>query len=112
MLSNVSVLQYDMRQSRHWEFKAQPDVLVLPSRLSALARDVSGTLVVNPGHLTRGVGGGTFAQLHIHPLKEADLRASIVQQPAGGATNGAGAADAQAYPHSVCARTSVSINKI
>jgi hypothetical protein len=75
----VVLMQYDMRQSRHWEFSTQPDVLVLPSRLAALAKEVSGCLVVNPGQLTRGVGGGTFAQLCIHPHKEGDLRASIVQ---------------------------------
>jgi len=37
-------------------------VLILPSRLNALAKDVFGTLVVNPGPLTRGVGGGIYAQ--------------------------------------------------
>jgi hypothetical protein len=111
----VVLMQYDMRQSRHWEFSTQPDVLVLPSRLAALAKEVSGCLVVNPGQLTRGVGGGTFAQLCIHPHKEGDLRASIVQ----GAAHAAPAAGAQgqlppadAYPHAVPARTAVTISKI
>lgn len=88
-------------------------MLVLPSRLAALAKEVFGTLVVNPGPLTRGVGGGTFAQLSIHPIREADLRASIVQNNthAGGAQQ-AQVPPADAFPHLVAARTSVTIKKI
>ena len=115
-------IQYDLRHSKHWEFQAHPDVLILPSRLNALAKDVFGTLVVNPGPLTRGVGGGTFAQLSIHPIKEADLRASIVQQNTASQSHGgvalsqaaaaAAVPSADAFPHNVAGRTSVIISKI
>lgn len=103
-----------MRQSKHWEFSTAPDVMILPSRLAALAKEVFGTLVVNPGQLTRGVGGGTFAQLAIHPHKEGDLRAAIVQSatPAAAAAGQAAVPPAEAYPHAVAARTAVTITKI
>lgn len=65
--------QFDIRHSRHWEFKVNPDVLILPSRLAPLAKDVHGSILVNPGQLTKGIGGGTFAELTIHPMKEAEL---------------------------------------
>lgn len=112
----VSYGQYDLRHSKHWEFNAHPDVLILPSRLAALAKEVFGTLVVNPGPLTRGVGGGTFAQLSIHPIKEADLRASIVQNNTTAGQHQhqqqLQVPPAEAYPHRVAARTSVTIAKI
>jgi DNA polymerase alpha subunit B len=102
-----STAQYDLRHSRHWEFETRPDVLVLPSRLAALAKDVFGTLVVNPGALTRGVGGGTYAQMDIHPLKEADLRSAVLAQ----STQSPGTAG-DAMPHGVSSRTAVTISKI
>lgn len=102
-----------MRQSKHWEFNAHPDVLILPSRLAALAKEVHGSLVVNPGQLTRGVGGGTFASLTVHPFKETDLRASIVQSQGAAPVAGAAAVPpAEAYPHAVAMRTAVTISKI
>jgi len=70
-----TLAQCDLRHARHWQLKTSPDVLITPSKLSHMVRDVLGTLVVNPGHLTKGVNGGTFAELAIHPMKEEDLRA-------------------------------------
>lgn len=112
------VSQYDLRHSKHWEFQAHPDVLILPSRLNPIAKEVFGSLVVNPGALTRGAGGGTFAQLAIHPIKEADLRAAIVQQSTAHQSGASVVSDdtkltlAEAFPHQVAARTSVTISKI
>jgi len=114
--------QYDLRHARHWEFDSRPDVMVLPSRLAALAKDVFGTLVVNPGPLTRGVGGGTYAQMDIHPHKEGDLRAAILkhnqqqqqQQQHSGLDKDTAASESGSdfVPHMVSARTSVTIRKI
>jgi DNA polymerase alpha subunit B len=47
--------------------KTSPDILITPSKLAPLARNVLGTLVVNPGTLTKGSNGGTYAELAIHP---------------------------------------------
>lgn len=90
--------QFDLRHSRHWEFKVNPDVLILPSRLAPLAKDVHGSMLVNPGQLTKGIGGGTYAEMSIHPVKEDDLRrAATFNQP---------------LDHNIFARTSLSIVKI
>lgn len=74
-------------------------MLILPSRLGALAKDVHGSVLVNPGQLTKGIGGGTFAELSIHPMREEDLRDAVIQ----------GKAEVE---HNVFARTSLSIVKI
>lgn len=61
-------IQLDLRQSRHWEITTQPDILILPSRLAPIAKDLNNTLIINPGFLAKGRGGGTFADLVINPL--------------------------------------------
>lgn len=50
--------------------------MILPSRLAPLAKDVLGTLVVNPGTLAKGVSGGTFAEMAIHPIEQKKLKES------------------------------------
>ena len=32
-----------MRQAKHWQMKRAPDVLVIPSRMNPLMRDIEGT---------------------------------------------------------------------
>jgi hypothetical protein len=44
-----------------------PDVLILPSKLNTFAKDYKGSVVINPGHLTKGKGGGSFLELAIAP---------------------------------------------
>jgi DNA polymerase alpha subunit B len=44
-----------------------PDVLITPSRLRPLAKAVDGTLVVNPGTLSKMNSGGTYARITIAP---------------------------------------------
>jgi len=77
-----------------------PDVLILPSRLAHMARDVLGTVIVNPGSLAKGPNGGTFAEISIHPLKEEELRAQHLENTR------------EEVPHAVSARTAVNIMKI
>ncbi len=91
---------FDLRHSRHWEFSnAQPDVLVLPSRLAPMCKDARGSLMINTGQLAKGVAGGTYAQLAIHPIPEADLRTAAIQGQ-------------EHFPHNVCERTGVKIVRI
>jgi DNA polymerase alpha subunit B len=64
------------------DLPCSPDVLVSPSDLAPFAKLVSPsssssessggveTVVINPGRLTRGVTGGTYAKVVIAPLKE------------------------------------------
>lgn len=61
----------DITQREKFAMPVQPDVLILPSRLTCTAMDVSnGTTVVNPGHLVKGAIGGSFAVMDIHPVKK------------------------------------------
>jgi DNA polymerase alpha subunit B len=91
--------QLDLRQAKHWQMKLSPDILVIPSKLSHLATDVMGTLVVNPGQLTKGSFGGTFAEMSIHPIVEEELRNAIIDSKGPMA-------------HKVSSRTRVDILKI
>ena len=50
-----------------------PDILVLPSDLRFFTKNVSGTLVVNPGRLTKFGAGGTFAKLAVHAPRRNDI---------------------------------------
>ncbi|CAM9929011.1 unnamed protein product, partial [Discosporangium mesarthrocarpum] len=62
----------DLRHAPRWELPVTPDVLLLPSRLAQFAKEVQGCLCVNPGQVARGTGGGTYAEMAIHPMpKEA-----------------------------------------
>jgi DNA polymerase alpha subunit B len=80
--------------------QVSPDVLILPSKLAHMARDVLGTVVVNPGSLAKGANGGTYAEVAIHPVKEDALRSLHLANAK------------EPMPHAVPARTSVNIMKI
>ena len=82
--------------------KTTPDILLLPSKLTPIARNVLGTLVVNPGMLTKGSNGGTYAELAIHPVPEGTIRDAIIANKAPSATN----------PFPVPDRTAVVVKKI
>ena len=52
----------------------QPDILITPSKLAPFARAaLEQTVVVNPGFLTKGETGGTYATIQIHPMKRETL---------------------------------------
>lgn len=57
-----------------------PDVLILPSKLSTSVSDVLGSLIVNPGQLSKGKNGGTYLEMHIHPHKEEVLRTAVMEE--------------------------------
>ncbi len=71
-----AVAQLDLKHADKWRMPITPDVLLLPSKLAYFARDVRGCLCVNPGKLSRGSSGGTFAELVVHPLPKAELEKS------------------------------------
>jgi DNA polymerase alpha subunit B len=59
----------DMKQSEGWKMPCRPDLLIVPSRLSPFCSPVlDSTLVLNPGHLTKGTTGGTYAIMDIRPM--------------------------------------------
>ncbi|CAB3248945.1 unnamed protein product [Arctia plantaginis] len=49
----------------HAQMSTTPHVLVLPSNFRYFVKEVNGCVVVNPEHLTKGTGGGTFARISI-----------------------------------------------
>ncbi|PZC75490.1 hypothetical protein B5X24_HaOG206031 [Helicoverpa armigera] len=49
----------------HAQMSCTPHILVLPSNFRYFVKDVNGCVVVNPEHLSKGTGGGTFARLLI-----------------------------------------------
>lgn len=89
--------QLDLRHSEHWRMPVTPDLLLLPSKLTPFAKDVGGALCINPGTLTKGGGGGTYAMLNIHPLPFDRLEKM---------------APGTEVPHEVARRTSVEIVRI
>ena len=52
MASTVAEAPVDLRQHAKWRLPVAPDLLIAPSRLAPFARDVAGTLVLNPGPKT------------------------------------------------------------
>ena len=65
-----SGMTMDVTKRTAYSIPVQPDLMVVPSKLASLAKDVTGgTVVVNPGHLVRGtVGGGTYAIVNVNPV--------------------------------------------
>jgi DNA polymerase alpha subunit B len=64
----------DLKHMEQWNMPCQPDLLVVPSKLTCFARTVlDKTVVVNPGQLTKGTTGGTYALMEIHPFKRETL---------------------------------------
>lgn len=61
----------DLTKSTQWEMEVQPDILIVPSKLTSFARKVlDSTVVVNPGALTKNATGGTYAVMDVHPMKK------------------------------------------
>jgi DNA polymerase alpha subunit B len=64
----------DLKRMDGWKMSSRPDILIIPSRLTAFASSVlDSTVVVNPGHLVKGTTGGTYAMMDIHPMKRERL---------------------------------------
>jgi len=90
----------DMKQQDGWKMPCKPDVLILPSKLTPFCAPILGsTIAVNPGHLTKGTTGGTYAIMEISPIAREKLEEH--------------AADcAAALPHNVQDRMQVEIKRI
>jgi len=54
-----------------------PHVLLLPSDLNNFVRDISGTTVINPGRLTKGVGPGTYSIFKLSKGEEGKLQTRV-----------------------------------
>ena len=65
-------MMLDTTLAQRLQLPATPDVLVLPSDLNSFAKlatagaaQMGSTVCVNPGRLTKGSSGGTFAYLQV-----------------------------------------------
>lgn len=89
----------NLKKMNKWKMPSQPDILIIPSKLTSFARTVlDSTVVVNPGHLCRDTTGGTYAIMEVHPIKRDKLE-------------NAGSEDVQ-MQHGVNERTRVEIKRI
>jgi DNA polymerase alpha subunit B len=113
-----ALAQMDLRHMPEWTMKQSPDVLLLPSKLGAngYISTVLDTLIVNPGTLVKGQsGGGTYAEMHIHPLKKEELLEAVksaeteVKLEGSGSGSGSGGG---LMKHGVAKRTHTKVIKI
>jgi len=71
--------------SEHLAMPSRLDILLAPSDLGPCAKAVrpaggqAAAVVVNPGRLSKGAGGGSFAHLHVHAPKEGGAMADSVR---------------------------------
>jgi DNA polymerase alpha subunit B len=58
----------------------QPDILIVPSKLNPFVKEVmNGTVVVNPGALTKNSTGGTYAVMDVHPMKKEKVEEALAE---------------------------------
>ncbi|KAF9431268.1 DNA-directed DNA polymerase alpha subunit pol12 [Podila epigama] len=63
----------DYNQYELMDLRVCPDVLIVPSKLKQFAKTVDKVVVLNPHHLSKGLAGGMFAKMTIHPLSASEL---------------------------------------
>ncbi|OQR96341.1 DNA polymerase subunit alpha B [Achlya hypogyna] len=57
----------DLKYLPQYQMPVTPDILILPSVLNRFCGSVQNTLCINPGQLSKGVAGGTYAQVTLLP---------------------------------------------
>jgi DNA polymerase alpha subunit B len=88
----------DLKQQDGWKMPCRPDVLIVPSKLSPFCAPVlENTIVVNPGHLTKGTTGGTYAIMEVSPMSRESLDDAV---------------DTVQLPHNVQERLQLEIKRI
>ena len=60
----------DLNHRKHFQIGTTPDILILPSKLNHFCGQVKDSICLNPGALTKGVSGGTFATITVFPKEE------------------------------------------
>lgn len=60
-------------------FRAQPDVIFTPSDLKLCAKNIAGTICVNPGNVVKGMqSGGSYALMTVEPLSAMAMNTVMV----------------------------------
>ncbi|MBW0519102.1 hypothetical protein O181_058817 [Austropuccinia psidii MF-1] len=56
-----------------------PDILIMPTNFTAFAKAIDSTVIVNPRHLCKGKGVGTYARFTIHPYDPQSLQNAMME---------------------------------
>ena len=106
--NNSIATNIDLRHMKaHLKMPITPDICLLPSRLSPFARPVMGSLVINPGFVTKATSGGTYSVMTIHPPAKEGL-----EQEMGGEKGGDSSQKTKLVTHKVIERAQVDIVRI
>jgi len=65
-------LEYD-HLVEHIALPLTPDIMLLPSQLKHFVKNINGSLIVNPGQLTKYANGGTFSRIAVHAPRRVDI---------------------------------------
>lgn len=67
----------DMTRMKNWLLPCTPDIMIVPSKLTSFASTIlDNTVFINPGHITRGLTGGTYGIMEVHPIPRGVLELS------------------------------------
>ena len=62
-------INLDIARLKNWLLPCSPDIMIVPSKLTCIASPIlDSTVFINPGHLARGLTGGTYGIMEIHPF--------------------------------------------
>ena len=89
-----------------------PDILIIPSKLVPFAKEINGTLVINPGPLAKGNGGGTYAEVTVHPMKHDGTEDQVAASISGNDNEMSKDTTEKQIFHDVCSRSAVEIIRI
>ncbi|KAJ2736143.1 DNA-directed DNA polymerase alpha subunit pol12 [Coemansia sp. BCRC 34962] len=68
-------------QDTRLRMQTMPDVLITPSQLKPFVRAHGNVALLNPGLSSRGLAGGTFAKLSVHPQTSAEPSGAVLGNP-------------------------------
>ncbi|CAB4492440.1 uncharacterized protein OCT59_024899 [Rhizophagus irregularis] len=69
----------EYKKSSFLELQNLPDILILPSKLKYFAKIVENVICINPGYLSKGESGGTYAKITIHPLQQTLMEGAFIE---------------------------------
>eukprot|EP01135_Chromosphaera_perkinsii_P002409 Nk52_evm15s223 gene=Nk52_evmTU15s223 len=55
------------------ELPVTPDIMILSSTFNSFAKGVNGTVCINPGFLSKGQSGNTYARISVYPLRRNEI---------------------------------------
>ncbi|KAJ1877182.1 DNA-directed DNA polymerase alpha subunit pol12 [Coemansia sp. S17] len=61
--------------------QTMPDILITPSQLKPFVRAHDNVVLLNPGLSSKGLAGGTFARLSVHPQASPESSSSVLGDP-------------------------------